>query len=76
MICCRYRVFVDGQLVDEPHDITNYWRDDLVTFVVGCSFSFEEALMRGGVPVRNIEMNKNVPMYQTNIPCASAGVFK
>jgi uncharacterized protein YcsI (UPF0317 family) len=71
----RYRVWRNGELVDEPMDITEYWRDDLVSFLIGCSFSFESALLRAGVPVRHIELGCNVPMYRTNIPCESAGVF-
>lgn len=71
----RYRVFINGELIEEPNNISSFWRDDLVTFIIGCSFSFEEALMNAGLPVRHIEMNTNVPMYHTNIPCASAGVF-
>ncbi|CAM9293013.1 unnamed protein product [Ectocarpus fasciculatus] len=71
----RYRVYVDGELVAEPTDISQHWRDDLVTFVIGCSFSFEEAMLRAGIPVRHIESKTNVPMYNTNKPCAPAGVF-
>ena len=69
----RYRVWRDGVLVDEPTDVVNHWRDDLVTFLVGCSFSFETALMDAGVPVRNIEQGRNVSMYRTNLQCRPAG---
>ncbi|MGH3493227.1 MAG: putative hydro-lyase [Sciscionella sp.] len=69
----RYRVWRDGELVDEPTEITEVWRDDLVTFLIGCSFSFETALMDAGVPVRNIEQGRNVSMYRTNIDCRPAG---
>lgn len=58
----KYRVFVDGVLVDEPFDISSLWSDDFVTFVIGCSFSFEEALVRAGICVRHIEEGRNVPM--------------
>lgn len=68
-------MYVDGELVAEPTDISQHWRDDLVTFVIGCSFSFEEAMLRAGIPVRHIESKTNVPMYNTNKPCAPAGVF-
>ncbi|MDR0396939.1 MAG: putative hydro-lyase [Oscillospiraceae bacterium] len=71
----RYRVYRDGVLTGEPTDVTGLWRDDFVSFHIGCSFSFESALMEAGVPVRNIEENRNVPMFVTNIPCAPAGVF-
>jgi uncharacterized protein YcsI (UPF0317 family) len=71
----RYRVWRDGELADEPRDIGSLWRDDLVSFVLGCSFSFEEALLAAGVPVRHIALNRNVPMYRTNVPTARAGRF-
>src|ERR1700761_3299147 len=57
----RYRVWRDGEVTDEPTDITPHWRDDLVAFVLGCSFSFEEALMADGLPIRHIEHNVRVP---------------
>lgn len=71
----RYRVWRDGELVEEPTDIMKHWRDDLVAFVIGCSFSFEEALIADGLKIRHIEEGRNVPMYRTNVPCASAGPF-
>jgi uncharacterized protein YcsI (UPF0317 family) len=71
----RYRVWRNGVLVDEPRDITAVWRDDLVGFVLGCSFSFEEALLAADVPVRHIALNCNVPMYRTNVPTVRAGRF-
>jgi uncharacterized protein YcsI (UPF0317 family) len=70
-----YRVWQNGELVEEPTDITRYWRNDLVSFVIGCSFTFENALLEAGVPVRHIEQNANVPMYRTNIACNPAGRF-
>lgn len=70
-----YRVFRDGELTDEVQDISDLWRDDLVTFALGCSFSFEEALLADGLEVRNVSEGVNVPMYRTNIPCQSAGPF-
>lgn len=72
----RYRVYRDGELAAEPTDIAALWRDDFVTFVIGCSFSFEEALLAAGVPVRHIQMNRNVPMYRTSLPCVPAGRFR
>jgi len=71
----RYRVWRHGELVDEPTDIMNYWRDDLVAFVIGCSFSFEEALMADGLSIRHIEQDCNVPMYRTSIACEPSGPF-
>jgi len=70
-----YRLFVNGTLEQELTDIKPLWRDDLVTFVLGCSFSFEEALIADGLEIRNISENKNVPMYRTNIACKTAGRF-
>ena len=70
-----YRVWVDGELVDEPTDLAGWWRDDLVAFVLGCSFSFEEALVDDGIEIRHISCGVNVPMYRTSIPCTSAGPF-
>ncbi len=72
----RYRVFRDGECVDEPHDLGRYWRDDLVTFVLGCSFSFEEALIEAGIPLRHIAEGKNVAMWRTCIETVPAGPFK
>jgi uncharacterized protein YcsI (UPF0317 family) len=71
----RYRVWRDGVLVDEPTGIGDIWRDDLVAFVIGCSFSFEEALIEDGVPLRHVASGRNVAMYRTNVPTAPAGPF-
>jgi uncharacterized protein YcsI (UPF0317 family) len=71
----RYRVFRHGEIVDEPNDIRQHWRDDLVTFVLGCSFSFEEALMEAGIELRHITCGCAVPMYRTNIATIPAGPF-
>jgi uncharacterized protein YcsI (UPF0317 family) len=70
-----YRVFRHGELVEEPTDLLKWWRDDLVAFLLGCSFTFEKALLEAGVPVQHIEAGCNVPMYRTNRPCQPAGVF-
>ena len=71
----RYRVWRHGELVDEPHDIVNLWRADLVTFVIGCSFSFEQALMDAGIGLRHVQQNKNVAMYRSSIATEPAGAF-
>jgi uncharacterized protein YcsI (UPF0317 family) len=71
----RYRVWRDGVLVDEPQDVLKWWRDDLVTFAIGCSFSFEQALIEDGIEVRHITRNCTVPMYRTAIETAPAGIF-
>ena len=71
-----YRVFREGRLLEECHDIAHLWREDLVAFALGCSFSFEEALIAAGLEVRNISEGVNVPMYRSNIPCVEAGIFR
>jgi uncharacterized protein YcsI (UPF0317 family) len=71
-----YRVFKNGECVDEPADLRAAWPKDGVGFLLGCSFTFEKALLDAGVPVRHIEENKNVPMFRTNRPCRPAGVFR
>lgn len=72
----RYRVFRDGEFVDEVNDISSLWSDRLVTVALGCSFTFENALIRANIPVRHIEMGRNVPMFRTNIALLSAGPFE
>jgi uncharacterized protein YcsI (UPF0317 family) len=72
----QYRVFRSGELVEEPHEIRSLWRDDFVAFLLGCSFTFENALLQAGVPVRHIEQNCNVPMFRTKRPCRPAGRFR
>jgi len=72
----RYRVWRNGELVAEPENITEFWRDDLVSFVIGCSFSFEEALMSDGIELRHITRGCNVPMYRTSIATVEAGPFR
>lgn len=71
----RYRVFRDGEVIEEPIDIKHLWRDDLVAFVWGCSFSFEQALMESGVSLRDAARGDNVVMYQTNIDTWPVGAF-
>lgn len=71
----KYRVYEKGELIGEYTSVSHLWRDDLVTFLIGCSFSFESALLEADVPVRHIEEGVNVPMYITNIECEPAGKF-
>ncbi len=71
----RYRIYEKGVMTGEYTDVSAFWRDDLVSFLIGCSFSFESELLSCGVPVRQIEEHCNVPMYNTNIPLAPAGIF-
>ena len=70
-----YRVFSQGSLIDEPSDATAYWTNNTAAFLIGCSFTFEQALLDNGVPVAHIEQSVNVPMFLTNIDCEPAGVF-
>lgn len=72
----KYRIFRDGKLVEEVADATPYWTDDMVVFLIGCSFSFEEALMKAGIDVRHISMGRNVPMFRTKVMTEPAGPFK
>jgi uncharacterized protein YcsI (UPF0317 family) len=72
----KYRVYEHGNLVAEVTNIEKYWRDDLVTFFLGCSFTFEAPLIEAEIPIRHIEENCNVPMYITNIKCKKAGIFE
>ena len=71
----RYRVFKSGELVSEEEDIRSFWSDDLVSFLLGCSFSFETALLNAGIPLRHLEEQRNVPTYVTSIETAPAGAF-
>ena len=71
----RYRIYRDGVLVDETTEVTTYWREDLVAFLLGCSFTFEWALLEAGVPLRHLEQGRNVAMWRTSIPCRPAGIF-
>jgi uncharacterized protein YcsI (UPF0317 family) len=72
----RYVIWRDGMPVEEPTDICQFWGDDLVSFAIGCSFSFEEALLENEIEVRHIRCGLNVPMYRTNIRCTRAGKFQ
>lgn len=72
----RYRVFRDGEIVDESTDIMAHWRDDLVSFVLGCSFSFEQPLMEDGIRLRHVERGDVVAMYETDIETTPAGPFR
>ncbi len=71
----QYRVWRNGELVDEPHSVVSYWRDDLVSFVIGCSFTFEESLLGAGIPLRHVARGDNVTMFRTSIPTHPAGPF-
>lgn len=70
-----YRIYKNGELITEEQDITKYWNSELVSFLLGCSFTFETALIRAGVSLRHIDEGKNVAMYVTNILTIPAGIF-
>lgn len=71
----KYCIFKDSKLVEERTEITDLWRDDLVTYLIGCSYTFEEALVRGGVPVKNYLQQKDPGVYISSVMCRPAGVF-
>ena len=58
----KYRIFENGVLTKEVHSIEEFWREDFVTFLIGCSFSFEDALVKAGLSIRHIDQGRNVPM--------------
>lgn len=70
-----YSVYKDGEPAEEPKNIEQYWNDDMVGFLLGCSFSFEDALLKANIPMRHIDAGTNTGVYNTNIPCNSAGKF-
>ena len=70
-----YRIYKEGKLISEEEDITSYWNDELVCFLLGCSFTFETSLVRAGINLRHITEGKNVAMYETNIETVPAGMF-
>lgn len=72
----KYRIYKDGIFTEEVNDIVDYWEEDMVGFLIGCSFTFETSLLDAGIPIRHIEEDRNVPMYKTNIECARAGIFE
>ncbi|MFC1514025.1 putative hydro-lyase [candidate division KSB1 bacterium] len=71
----KYNIFKYGELVEEPVEIGHLWQDGLVCFLIGCSFTFERAMLIENIPVRHIEENKNISMYRTNIECIPSGSF-
>ncbi|NHM31294.1 putative hydro-lyase [Neobacillus terrae] len=71
----KYHIYKFGKLVEAVNDIGLYWKDDFVAFLIGCSFTFEFPLIENGLSIRHIQENRNVPMYITNSPCQSSGVF-
>ena len=71
-----YRVYRHGELTDRRSDIRDQWRDDLVAFLLGCSFTFERALVDGGIRLRHVERGTTVPMFVSTIPCVPAGRFQ
>jgi uncharacterized protein YcsI (UPF0317 family) len=72
----RYRVYENGECVKEVENITDDWREDLVAFLIGCSYSFESALLNNNIRLKHIELGETVSVYITKVPCKSAGIFK
>jgi uncharacterized protein YcsI (UPF0317 family) len=72
----RYRVYRDGAVEAEVEDVKDFWRSDLVAFLMGCAMSFDGALDRAGIPNRHVEEGRSGSMYNSNIPCRPAGVFR
>ena len=70
-----YRVYRNGELIEERSDMSALWQSDFVAFLIGCSFSFESALIAAGVPLRHVNQCSNVAMYRTNVACVPAGCF-
>jgi uncharacterized protein YcsI (UPF0317 family) len=70
-----YRIYRDGALVEERAEVAALWRPDLVSFLIGCSFSFEDAVAQAGIPLRHVVQQRNVAMYRTNVACTPAGRF-
>ena len=71
----KYRIYKKGELVGEYTDVSKFWQDDFVSFLIGCSFSFESEMIEAGIEIRHITEDCNVPMYMTNIECESSGIF-
>jgi uncharacterized protein YcsI (UPF0317 family) len=69
-------IYRKGELIEQRGDIRDLWRDDLVAFLLGCSLTFEHALIEAGVPVRNVERDTMVPMFVSNLACVPAGRFQ
>lgn len=72
----RYHVYRDGVLAEEVTDVSDLWQDDMVAFVIGCSFSFEHALLAHGIPLRHVAQGRNVAMYRTSATCSPAEPFQ
>jgi uncharacterized protein YcsI (UPF0317 family) len=71
-----YRVYRDGELAEERENVSPLWQGDFVSFLIGCSFSFEEAILQAGISLRHVQLGCNVAMYRTNVPCEPAGPFR
>ncbi len=71
-----YRVYEDGKLLVEVTEIVQYWRDDLTAVLIGCSYTFDHALMKAGIPLRHVQEGRNVPMFVTDVACKPAGIFR
>jgi uncharacterized protein YcsI (UPF0317 family) len=71
----KYRIYRNGELIDEPTDIIDIWQDDFVAFLLGCSLTFENAMLKAGLPLRHLEAGRKIPVYISDIECEQAGQF-
>lgn len=73
----KYRIFRDGKLVDEVPDLTRHWRDDHVAFLMGCSLSFDQAMLDAGIPLRHLDADTGrIPVYHSSIACTPSGMLR
>lgn len=73
----RYRVFRNGELVEEVPDLLGLWRDDHVAFLMGCSLSFDQAMLDAGIPLRHLDADTGrIPVYHSSIACTPAGMLR
>ena len=72
----EYFIYRNGEFSEKVNDASAFWKEGYVGFLIGCSFSFEEALMKAGIEIRHIATGRNVPMYKTNIQTVKAGPFE
>ena len=71
-----YNIIEQGKVVKTVDNIEKYAHQDLTYFLIGCSFSFEKAILQEGISLRHIELKQNVAMYNTNIPLNPVEPFK
>ena len=70
-----YNIYRNGRLDISVTNIAEIWRDDFVVFTLGCSFTFEHALLNAGINLWHIDNDRTVPMFRSNIETTPAGPF-